>query len=70
MGFFFQEADGVGKTTEKISEGLTDIGKKLGEAFKKAIDPTAIMNVIVDVDNETTKVIKKFGQGRDQIDNL
>jgi hypothetical protein len=63
-------ADGVGKATEKISEGLTDIGKKLGEAFKKAIDPDAIMSVIVDVDDKTTEVIKKFGQGRDQIDNL
>jgi hypothetical protein len=63
-------ADGVGDAGKKISEGLTDIGKKLGEAFKKAIDPDAIMSVIIDVDDKTTEVIKKFGQGRDQIDNL
>ena len=70
MGFFFQVADGVGKATEKISEGLTDIGKKLGQAFKDAIDPSKIMDVIINVDNKTTEIIKKFGQGRDQIDNL
>jgi len=74
MGFFFQTNDGVGdgvnNTTKKISEGLTDIGAKLGQAFKDAIDPIKIMDVIIDVDNKTSEVIKKFGQGRAQIDNL
>jgi len=74
MGFFFQTSDnlgdGVDKTTKKISDGLTDIGQRLGQAFKDAIDPAKIIDVIIDVDNKTSQVIQKFGQGRDQIDNL
>ena len=60
MGFFFQEADGVGKATEKISEGLTDIGKKLGQAFKDAIDPSKIMDVIINVDNKRYDILDEL----------
>jgi len=74
MGFFFQTSDdvgdGIGKTSKKISDELTYIGKRLGQAFKDAIDPSKIIDVIIDVDDKTSEVIKKFGQGRDQIDNL
>jgi hypothetical protein len=63
-------ADGVEDASNKLSEGLTDVGKRLGEAFNNAINPEKIMNTIIDVDNKATEIIKKFGQGRAQIDNL
>jgi hypothetical protein len=63
-------ADGIGKTTKNISDGLSNIGESLGKAFTDAIDYRQISKIIEDVDEKTTGVIKKFGQGRDQIDNL
>lgn len=63
-------ADGIGKTTKNISDGLSNIGESLGKAFTDAIDYKQISKIIIEVDEKTTGVIKKFGQGRDQIDNL
>ena len=65
-----EDADGIGKSSKTISEGLSKIGESFGKAFSDAIDPGKIMGVIIDVDDKTSEVIKKFGQGRDQIDKL
>jgi hypothetical protein len=65
-----EDTDGIGKSSKNISDGLSEIGASFGKAFSDAIDYRKIGEIIVDVDNKTSEVIKKFGQGRDQIDNL
>lgn len=62
--------DGVGDATKQITDGITDIGKRIALAFTNAIDPTVINNAINEVDKGASELIVKFGQGRDQILNL
>ena len=71
MGFFFQTSgDGVGDAKNKISEGMGDVSKRLGESMANAIDADKILKTIIDVDNKATDVVKKFGQGRENIEGL
>ena len=72
MGFFFQEVtgDGVGNTSKQITEGVTDFASKVGEAFSNAFNERKISATIRDVDDQASKLLNTFGQGRDQIENL
>jgi len=64
------KGDGVGDSTKQITDGITDIGKRIALAFTTAIDSKQINDAIKEVDEGASGLIVKFGQGRDQIQNL
>ena len=70
MGTTDGKGDGVGDSAKQITDGITDIGKRIALAFTRAIDPVVINNAIEEVDKGASELIVKFGQGRDQILNL
>lgn len=64
------KGDGIGDSTKKITDGITDIGKRIALAFTNAINEDVINKAIKEVDEGASGLIVKFGQGRDQIQNL
>ena len=64
------KGDGIGDSTKKITDGITDIGKRIALAFTNAINEDVINKAIKEVDEGASELIVKFGQGRDQIQNL
>ena len=64
------EADGVGDASKKITDGINDFSKRIAESFSNAVNAGYISKTIKEVDNQASKLIKTFGQGREQIENL
>ena len=62
--------EGVTNAVNSITDGISSILKRLGDAVFKNIDPKTITDAVQKVDDSAVKITKYFGQGREHIQNI